>query len=135
MAERREAVFLVATANQVHELPAELLRKGRFDEIFFVDLPAAACRAEIFTIHLRKRELKVEDFDVGALAKAADGFSGAEIEQAVVSALYAANADKSSVNQAHVLRALAETRPLSVLMAEQVTALRDWARSRTVSAD
>jgi len=135
MAERREAVFLVATANQVHELPAELLRKGRFDEIFFVDLPAAACRAEIFTIHLRKRELKVEDFDVGALAKAAEGFSGAEIEQAVVSALYAANADKSAVNQAHVLRALAETRPLSVLMAEQVNALRDWARSRTVSAD
>jgi len=135
MAERREAVFLVATANQVHELPAELLRKGRFDEIFFVDLPATACRAEIFTIHLRKRELKIEDFDVGALAKAAEGFSGAEIEQAVVSALYAANADKSAVNQAHVLRALAETRPLSVLMAEQVTALRDWARSRTVSAD
>jgi len=135
MAERREAVFLVATANQVHELPAELLRKGRFDEIFFVDLPATACRAEIFTIHLRKRELKIENFDVGALAKAAEGFSGAEIEQAVVSALYAANADKSAVNQAHVLRALAETRPLSVLMAEQVTALRDWARSRTVSAD
>ena len=135
MAERREAVFLVATANQVHDLPAELLRKGRFDEIFFVDLPAAANRAEIFTIHLRKRELKVEEFDVGALARASEGFSGAEIEQAVVSALYAANAAKSALGQAHVLRALQETRPLSVLMAEPVAALREWARGRTVSAD
>jgi SpoVK/Ycf46/Vps4 family AAA+-type ATPase len=135
MAERREAVFLVATANQVHDLPAELLRKGRFDEIFFVDLPAAPSRAEIFGIHLRKRELKLEEFNLPALAAVADGFSGAEIEQAVVSALYAANAEKAPVNQGHVLRALLETRPLSVLMAEQVVALRQWAQGRTVSAD
>ena len=135
MAERHEPVFLMATANQVQELPAELLRKGRFDEIFFVDLPGAAARAEIFAIHLRKRELKSDAFDAAALAAASDGFSGAEIEQAVVSALYAANADKCAVDQAHVLRALRDTRPLSVLMAEQVAALRNWAQGRTVSAD
>jgi len=92
MSERREAVFLVATANEVRDLPAELLRKGRFDEIFFVDLPDAAVRADIFAIHLAKRELKPKDFDLAALAAASDGFSGAEIEQAIVSGLYAANA-------------------------------------------
>ncbi|MDR3387151.1 MAG: AAA family ATPase [Rudaea sp.] len=134
MAERREAVFLVATANQVRDLPAELLRKGRFDEIFFVDLPAAAARVEIFTIHLGKRGLKPENFDLAALAAAADGFSGAEIEQAVVSAQYAANAENCTITQKHIENALHETRPLSVLMAEQVAALRAWAQGRTVSA-
>ena len=134
MSERREAVFLVATANQVQDLPAELLRKGRFDEIFFVDLPDAPTRREIFSIHLARRELKPADFDLDALAAATDGFSGAEIEQAVVSALYAANADKSTIAQAHIVAALRETRPLSVLMAEQVAALRAWAQGRTVSA-
>jgi len=135
MSERREAVFLVATANQVQQLPAELLRKGRFDEIFFVDLPQAASRAQIFSIHLAKRDLKPADFDVAALAATCDGFSGAEIEQAIVSALYAANADNSTITQSHIERALRETRPLSVLMAEQVAALRAWAQERTVSAD
>jgi len=135
MAERREAVFLVATANQVHDLPAELLRKGRFDEIFFVDLPGAEARQEIFRIHLAKRALKPDALDLAALAAAADGFSGAEIEQAIVSALYAANADNAAPTQDHLARALRETRPLSVLMAEQVDALRTWARGRTVSAD
>jgi len=134
MSERREAVFLVATANQVQDLPAELLRKGRFDEIFFVDLPDAPTRREIFSIHLARRELKPADFDLDALAAAADGFSGAEIEQAVVSALYAANADKSTIAQAHIIAALRETRPLSVLMAERVAELRAWAQGRTVSA-
>jgi len=135
MAERREAVFIVATANQVHDLPAELLRKGRFDEIFFVDLPDAATRAEIFHIHLAKRDLKPADFDLAALATASDGFSGAEIEQAIVSGQYAANADNAAIGQSHVERALRSTRPLSLLMAEQVGALRAWARERTVSAD
>jgi AAA+ superfamily predicted ATPase len=134
MAERRDAVFLVATANQVLDLPPELLRKGRFDEIFFVDLPDAQTRSAIFAIHLAKRELKPAEFDLEALARASEGFSGAEIEQAIVSALYLANADDGIVTQAHVERALGETRPLSVLMAEQVGALRDWARERTVSA-
>jgi SpoVK/Ycf46/Vps4 family AAA+-type ATPase len=135
MAERKAKVFLVATANAVHELPPELLRKGRFDEIFFVDLPAAAVRAEIFRIHLGKRRANPADFDLDALAAASEGFSGAEIEQAVVSALYAAHADGGRLDAQHVLAEIANTRPLSVLMAEQVQGLREWARTRTVPAD
>jgi SpoVK/Ycf46/Vps4 family AAA+-type ATPase len=135
MAERTAPVFLVATANDVTALPAELLRKGRFDEVFFVDLPDAATRAEIFRLHLTKRELRVESYDLGALAAATDGFSGAEIEQAVVSALYAAAADRGAATQQHLLAAIRSTRPLSVLMAERVAALREWARGRTVPAD
>jgi SpoVK/Ycf46/Vps4 family AAA+-type ATPase len=128
-------VFLVATANAVHDLPPELLRKGRFDEIFFVDLPDHGARAEIFRLHLARREVDWEGFSLDALAEAADGFSGAEIEQAVVSALYAAHADGTPVDEARVLAEIRATRPLSVLMAEQVNALREWARSRTVPAD
>jgi len=135
MAERKSKVFLVATANAVHDLPPELLRKGRFDEIFFVDLPAHGARAEIFRLHLGKREVDWEGFSLTTLADAAEGFSGAEIEQAVVSALYAAHADGAPVDEARLLQAIRETRPLSVLMAEQVMALRDWARGRTVPAD
>ena len=135
MAERKSRVFLVATANQVHALPAELLRKGRFDEIFFVDLPAAEARAEIFALHLRRRALDPTAFDLPALAQAADGFSGAEIEQAIVSALYAAHAAGAPLSDFQLRTELKQTRPLSVLMAEQVDALRTWARERTVSAD
>ncbi|WP_226467465.1 AAA family ATPase [Luteimonas panaciterrae] len=135
MAERKSQVFLVATANQVDALPPELLRKGRFDEIFFVDLPDAAAREEIFALHLRKRGLTAEEFDLAALAQAANGFSGAEIEQAIVSALYAAHAASAPLNEFQLRAELKQTRPLSVLMAEQVSALREWARERTVSAD
>ncbi len=135
MAERKKPVFLVATANQVRELPAELLRKGRFDEIFFVDLPSENARAEIFRVHLAKRRIAPEGFDRNALAHASAGFSGAEIEQAIVAALYAAHADAVPLAPRHVEAELAQTRPLSVLMAEQVEALRAWARERTVPAD
>ncbi|MCX7034117.1 MAG: AAA family ATPase [Arenimonas sp.] len=135
MAERKSRVFLVATANAVHDLPPELLRKGRFDEIFFVDLPNHAARAEIFRLHLAKREVDWEGFSLSSLADAADGFSGAEIEQAVVSALYSAHAAQAVVDEARVLEEIRGTRPLSVLMAEQVNGLREWARTRTVPAD
>ncbi len=135
MAERTAPVFLVATANDVSALPAELLRKGRFDEVFFVDLPDAATRAEIFKLHLARRQLKEADYDIAAFAAATDGFSGAEIEQVVVAALYAAAADKTAPTQQHLLNEIRNTRPLSVLMAERVEALREWARSRTVPAD
>jgi SpoVK/Ycf46/Vps4 family AAA+-type ATPase len=135
MAERRSQVFMVATANQVKDLPPELLRKGRFDEIFFVDLPDPAARAEIFRIHLEKRHIDWGGFSLITLADAADGFSGAEIEQAVVSALYAAHAAGQVVDEAMVLEEIRGTRPLSVLMAEQVQGLRQWAASRTVPAD
>ncbi len=135
MAERKSRVFLVATANQVQELPAELLRKGRFDEIFFVDLPDAATRAEIFALHLDKRKLVRDGIDLSALAAAADGFSGAEIEQVIVSALYSAHAEQGALDTHLLIQAIRETRPLSVLMAEQVQALRAWALPRTVPAD
>ena len=135
MAERKSRVFLVATANAVHDLPPELLRKGRFDEIFFVDLPNHAARAEVFRLHLAKREVDWEGFSLDALAGAADGFSGAEIEQAVVSGLYSAHAAQTRLDEQRLLGEIAGTRPLSVLMAEQVNALREWARTRTVPAD
>ncbi|HYQ38730.1 MAG TPA: AAA family ATPase [Pseudomonas sp.] len=135
MAERKAPVFLVATANAIQRLPPELLRKGRFDELFFVDLPEAAARAEIFRIHLARRELAPAQFDLALLAAASGGFSGAEIEQAVVSALYAAQARQCAVDQALLLQALQQTAPLSVVMAEELAALRAWAAARTVRAD
>lgn len=135
MAERKSSVMLVATANAVRELPPELLRKGRFDEIFFVDLPVAEVRAEIFRLHLRRRNIDPQAFDLDQLAANSDGFSGAEIEQAIVSAMYAAHAGDGDVSQSLLQQELRDTRPLSVLMAEQVQALREWAGSRTVPAD
>lgn len=135
MAERKGAVFIVATANQVQELPAELLRKGRFDEIFFVDLPSADTRVELLRLHLGKRQLNPDDFALPALAAASEGFSGAEIEQVVVAGLYAAHAEQAPLDTPLLMTEIRATRPLSVLMAEQVGALREWARERTVPAD
>ncbi|MGO1002514.1 AAA family ATPase [Lysobacter sp. CA196] len=135
MAERKSRLFLVATANQIDALPPELLRKGRFDEIFFVDLPVAEVREELFAGHLRKRALKPEGFDLAGLALASDGFSGAEIEQAIVAAMYAAHAANTPLAEFQLRAELKQTRPLSVVMSEQVAALREWARGRTVAAD
>ncbi|WP_158881051.1 AAA family ATPase [Rhodanobacter sp. L36] len=135
MAERKAKVFVVATANAVDELPAELLRKGRFDEIFFVDLPTEPVRADIFAMHLTRRKLDPTTFDLPALAQTADGFSGAEIEQAIVSALYDAAGNNTPLDQATLIAALKQTRPLSVLMREKVEALRTWAQGRCVGAD
>jgi ATP-dependent 26S proteasome regulatory subunit len=135
MQERASPAFLVATANDIEALPPELLRKGRFDEIFFVDLPTPAVRREIFAIHLKKRRRDPALFDLDALAQAADGFSGAEIEQAVVAALHAAFAAHSELGTAEVLAALRTSPPLSVTMAERVAALRAWAQGRCVPAD
>lgn len=135
MAERRAHVFLVATANDVSELAPELVRKGRFDEIFFVDLPPPPSRAEIFALHLRKRGLAPERMRLADLVTLTDGFSGAEIEQAIVSSLYAAHAVGHPPDHDHLAAELRKTRPLSVVMAERVTALRDWASGRTVLAE
>lgn len=135
MAERAAKVFLVATANDVTQLPPELLRKGRMDEIFFVDLPDAATRADIFRIHLKKRKLDPAKFDLSQLAVAADGFSGAEIEQSIVAAIYEALATKQPLATQLLLAEIAHTRPLSVVMAEKVEGLRQWAAGRTVRAD
>lgn len=135
MSERKKPVFMVATANDISKLPPELIRKGRFDEIFFVDLPGADVRTEIFEIHLQKRGLKPGRFDLLALAAVSEGFSGSEIEQAIVSALYVAAAGKREITQDDLTAELQNTRPLSVVMAERVASLRDWASNRTVPAD
>jgi SpoVK/Ycf46/Vps4 family AAA+-type ATPase len=135
MQERSARVFLVATANSVEELPPEMMRKGRIDEVFFVDLPSRRARADIFRLHLARRGEDAARFDTGALAEASEGFSGAEIEQAVVSALYEARAGRFPLDTAAILIALRSTRPLSVLRAERIDALRKWAHGRCVGAD
>jgi SpoVK/Ycf46/Vps4 family AAA+-type ATPase len=135
MAERRSRVFVVATSNDIEALPPELIRKGRLDEIFFVDLPTAAARAEILRIHLKRRKQNPDSFDLAALAAGTEGFSGAELEQVVVAALYEARSSGGSLATRHLQDEAARTRPLSVVMAERVQGLRLWARDRTVKAD
>ncbi|MGB3206779.1 MAG: AAA family ATPase [Crinalium sp.] len=130
MQEKTSPVFVMATANRVERLPGEFLRKGRFDEIFFVDLPTPEEREEIFKIHLIKRHRDIERFDIEQLAKVADGFSGAEIEQALIAAMYDAFAQDREFSQLDIIAAIKATMPLSRTMTEQVTALRDWARQR-----
>ena len=135
MAEKRSHVFIVATANNISTLPPELVRKGRFDEIFFVDLPTPDIRASILAIHLSNRDQSLGRFDIGGLANAMEGFSGAEIEQAVVAASYAAHASKRPLDTAHIHAEIEQTKPLSVVLSERVSVLREWAAGRTVSCD
>ena len=135
MAERKAPVFIVATANAIEQLPPELIRKGRLDEIFFVDLPDAPTRAEIFAIHLRSRGLKAADFDLIELANLTEGFSGAEIEQAVVAGHYLAREQQTLLDSGHLRMEIEQTRPLSQVMAERIERLRAWASGRTVAAD
>lgn len=130
MQEKQSPVFVLATANRVEKLPSEFLRKGRFDEIFFVDLPDLNERIDIFRIHLGKRQRDVARFDVAQLATACDGFSGAEIEQVLIAAMYDAFAQHREVTQLDVLAAIKATQPLSRTMTEQVSALREWAQRR-----
>ena len=130
MQEKKSPVFVMATANRVERLPGEFLRKGRFDEIFFVDLPSSAERQDIFRIHLGKRRSDITRFDLEQLTKVSDGFSGAEIEQAIVAAMYDAFAQDREFTQLDIIAAIKATLPLSRTMIEQVTALRDWARQR-----
>lgn len=133
--DRRGEVFTVATANDVSKLPPEFLRKGRFDEVFFVDLPDADARRAIVEIHLHSRGHDPAGHDLEAIVSATEGFSGAEIEQVIVSALYTAFADHSGLTTAVLLSEIRSTRPLSVVMAERIQALRAWAKGRTVSAN
>ena len=135
LAEKNQRVFVVATANEIRALPPELIRKGRFDEIFFVDLPAPSVRQDILRIHLERRRQSIAAVDVEAVAEAAEGFSGAELEQVVVAALYAAHAQETSLGTRHLLEEIRATRPLSVVMAEDIAALRLWAAQRTVPCD
>jgi SpoVK/Ycf46/Vps4 family AAA+-type ATPase len=135
MAERTSQVFMVATANDVLGLPPELLRKGRFDEIFFVDLPDPAVRIEIFTIHLQRRNFDPARFDLKTLSMHSEKFSGAEIEQAVVTAIYTCSALREPMTTAHIQQALDSTVPLAIMLAEKIEVLRAWAKERTVPAD
>ena len=131
MQEKTSPVFVMATANRVERLPGEFLRKGRFDEIFFVDLPNKEERQDIFKIHLTKRRSDISRFDIEQLGNVSEGFSGAEIEQAIVAAMYEAFAqDGREFTQLDIIAAIKATLPLSRTMVEQVTALRDWARQR-----
>jgi hypothetical protein len=133
--ERHGDVFVVATANDVERLPAELLRKGRFDETFFVDLPDEAARAAIFAIHLRKRAQAPERFDLPRLALESDGYSGAELEQVVVSALYTAFAANAPLTQALLLDELRQMPPIAATARERIALVRAWSKGRTVAAN
>jgi len=135
MQDRESGVFLAATSNNITVLPPEMLRKGRFDEIFFVDLPTAQARAALFMLHLKKRGRNPSAFDVTKLAAATDGFSGAEIEQAIVAGLYTAFNQKQQLSTEILLAEIRATQPLSVTRAEEVAAVREWAKSRAVPAD
>jgi hypothetical protein len=134
LSEKSAPVFVVATANDVSQLPPELLRKGRLDEIFYVDLPLEEERAEIFRIHLSKRNRNPEGFDLSALVTASPDFSGAEIEEAIISALYDAYYERQELTTAHVVAALGQTVPLAKTMAEKIAAQRNWASGRARNA-
>ncbi len=134
MQENTNGVFIVATANDVQRLPPEIMRKGRLDEVFFVDLPTQQAREEITRSVLTRRAVDVEHFDLNAIARGSDGFSGAEIEQAVIAASYNVRSG-NTLQTVDVLRELSLTQPLSVLRREAITALRDWAHTRTVDVD
>ncbi len=139
MQEHRAPVFMVATANDIAALPPELLRKGRFDEIFFVDLPTPAIRRTILGIHLRKRRQDPAAVDLDALAEASEGFSGSEIEQAILSGLHEAVAggggSAARLTTEGLLKEIRQTKPLSVTMREKMSDLRKWAAERCVMAD
>lgn len=135
MQDHRHPIFIIATANDVSALPPELMRKGRFDEVFFIDLPSPMVRAEVLGIQLRRRNRDPDDFDLQALAEAAEGFTGSELEQAVLSGLFTAFSEKASFTDEHLRAAIEQTRPLSQLMAERIAELRLWAEDRCVPAD
>ncbi len=137
MQEKTEPVFVVATANSIEMLPPELLRKGRFDEIFFVDLPSLAERKRIFEVHIGRRKRDPKAFDLDGLAKMTDKFSGAEIESAVIAGLYESFAAGREVKSEDIVQAIKETVPLALTQAEKIKTLKDWAegRARRASAD
>jgi len=132
--EKTAPVFVVATANDVSQLPPELLRKGRFDEIFFVDLPDEEERKEIFRIHISKRKRDAGDFDIDTFAQISNGFSGAEIEEAIVSALYDAFSLGQELANESILNSIRSSVPISITMSEQIANLRAWAEKRARKA-
>ena len=130
MQEHSKPVFVVATANAVNNLPPEMLRRGRFDELFFVDLPNSHERKDIFAIHLRKRGLRPDQLDLNGLAERTEGYSGAEIEQVVLSAMVETFDRNCQLTHSELKSACDDMVPLSVTMEERIFALREWARGR-----
>ena len=131
MNDKTSEVYIVATSNDVTSLPPELLRKGRFDELFFVDLPNERERAIIFDIHLRKRNRNPENFDIESLVSATEGFTGAEIEQAVIDGMYTAfGSGAEDVETEHISEAISVTSPLSCVNGKQIEQLKSWAKDR-----
>jgi len=135
MQDHREPIFMVATANDISALPPELLRKGRFDEVFFIDLPGVDARRQIFQIHLTRKKRDPHKFRVDDLADASKDLTGSEIEQAIASGLFHAFSEKRDLQTEDILKAIVETHPLSSLMSEKIESLRDWATNRCVMAD
>ena len=135
MQERHGDVFVVATANDIQSLPPEFLRKGRFDEIFFVDLPDQETREQILQIHLDSRGHDASGFDLVTLATQTDGFSGSELEEVVVSALYTTFSNETALDTAALGVEIVATKPLSVTMGEKIQKMRDWAKERAVRAN
>jgi len=134
LAEKTCPVFVVATANDIRALPPELMRKGRFDEIFFVDLPSCIEREEIFRIHIAKRKRDPSKFSIQELATRTEGFIGAEIEECVVSSLFDVFYEKKDLNDEAILKTIRETVPLSKTMQEEIERLRKWADGRARNA-
>ncbi len=141
MSEKTKPVFVIATANNIHALPSEMLRKGRFDEIFFVDLPTKTERKVIFKLHLEKRlngslskDFKITDTLLNKLADLTEGFVGAEIEQVVIAALFEAFSENRVLEEDDLYKVIKNTVPLSTTQAEQILAIRDWANERAVAA-
>lgn len=137
MQEKTSPVFVVATANNINLLPPELLRKGRFDEIFFVDLPTSKERENIFSIHLRKKGQAPSKFPMETLGKESEGFNGAEIEECIKEAMFAAyveNPESPALKATHIINAIKQTVPLSTTMKEQISSLRNWAKTRAKNA-
>ena len=130
LSEKTAPVFVIATANDISNLPPELLRKGRVDDIFFVDLPSDQERREVFRIHLQKRGRNAADFNLEELSRLSDGFSGAEIEEAIISGLFDAFSKGCELNTEILKTGLAETVPLSKTMSEELNRLRSWAQGR-----
>lgn len=135
MQDHRHPIFMVATANDISSLPPEMMRKGRFDEVFFVDLPDNEARQQIFEIHLRRKKRDPEDFDLEELADRAVDFTGSEIEQLIISALFAAFSEREELNTKHIVSEIKKTNPLAKLMSERIRELRAWSEDRCVPAD
>ena len=135
MQDHREPIFMVATANDISALPPELMRKGRFDEVFFIDLPTVAARRQIFEIHLGRKKRNPQDFRIDDLADASKDLTGSEIEQSITSGLFHAFSEKRELTTEDLVKAISETHPLSSLMAEKIEALRSWAANRAIKAD